>query len=196
MSPAELRILDAVKVCCEKWGVAKVSIDDIAAEAGVSRATLYRMFPGGKEVVFDALRVRELEDFFERLTAGVVGAVDLEDIVVRTVVVATRELRADEHLALMLMSEPGDVLSNLTVQGVPRIIRMASLFLAPMVDEHLSREQGAILVDLLARLVISYFLAPSDLVDFGDDESARAFIRTHILPAFQPSALHTTTGGS
>lgn len=196
MSPAELRILDAVKVCCEKWGLAKVSIDDIAAEAGVSRATLYRMFPGGKEVVFDALRVRELEDFFERLTAGVVGAVDLEDIVVRTVVVATRELRADEHLALMLMSEPGDVLSNLTVQGVPRIIRMASLFLAPMVDEHLSRQQGAILVDLLARLVISYFLAPSDLVDFGDDASARPFIRTHILPAFQPSALNTTTGGS
>ena len=37
MSPAELRILDAVKVCCEKWGVSKVSIDDIAAEAGVSR---------------------------------------------------------------------------------------------------------------------------------------------------------------
>jgi AcrR family transcriptional regulator len=196
MSPAELRILDAVKVCCEKWGLAKVSIDDIAAEARVSRATLYRMFPGGKEVVFDALRVRELEEFFERLTAGVAGAVDLEDIVVRTVVVATQELRADEHLALMLMSEPGDVLSNLTVQGVPRIIRMASLFLAPMVDEHLSRHQGAILVDLMARLVISYFLAPSDLVDFGDDESARAFIRTHILPAFQPSSLSTTTGDS
>ena len=64
MTPTELRVLDAAKSCLEKWGVDKVTIDDIAASAGVSRATLYRMFPGGKDVLFDALRVRELEDFF------------------------------------------------------------------------------------------------------------------------------------
>ncbi len=192
MTAAETRILDATKVCCERWGIAKVSIDDIAAEAGVSRATLYRMYPGGKDVLFDALRVRELEEFFAQLKLGVVGAIDLEDIVVRTVVVATRELRADDHLAIMLMSEPGDTLAQLTVQGLPRIIRMASLFLAPMVDPYLGREQSALLVDMLARLVISYFLAPSDHVDFGDMDSARSFITTHILPAFQPAAIITS----
>lgn len=184
VTPAETRILDAAKACCERWGIAKVSVDDIAAAAGVSRATLYRMFPGGRDIVFDALRVRELEEFFTRLQAGVVGSETLEDLLVRTIVVATHELRADEHLALMLMSEPGDTLSQLTVQGLPRIIRMASLFLAPLVDPYLGREEAARLVDLLARLVISYFLAPSDHVDFGDESSARAFIRIQILPAF------------
>jgi len=182
----EARILDATKVCCERWGIAKVSIDDIAAEARVSRATLYRLFPGGKDVLFDALRVRELEDFFTRLSAGVAGAFDLEDIVVRTVVTATQELRDDKHLALMLMSEPGDTLSQLTVQGLPRIIRFASVFLQPLVRPYLSLQQSELLVDVLARLVISYFLAPSDHVDFGADEPARHFIRTHILPAFPP----------
>jgi AcrR family transcriptional regulator len=186
MLAAETRILDAAKMCCERWGIAKVSVDDIAAEAGVSRATLYRMFPGGRDVVFDALRVRELEEFFTRLKAGVLGAVTLEDLVVRTVVVATQELRADQHLALMLMSEPGDTLSQLTVQGLPRIIRMASLFLEPLVNSHVGRAEGARLVDLLARLVISYFLAPSEHVDLGDEASATFFIRTQILPAFQP----------
>ena len=73
-SATEIRVLDAAKSCCERWGIAKVTIDDIAAEAGVSRATLYRMFPGGKDVLFDALRVRELEDFFTRLTASLDGA--------------------------------------------------------------------------------------------------------------------------
>src|SRR3954462_101309 len=104
------RILDATKTCCDRWGIAKVTVDDIATEAGVSRATLYRLFPGGRDIVFDALRVRELEEFFARLTNGVQGADGLEDLVVRTVVVATQELRADDHLALMLMSEPGDTL--------------------------------------------------------------------------------------
>jgi len=182
---AETRILDAAKQCCEKWGIAKVGVDDIAAAAGVSRATLYRLFPGGRDVVFDALRVRELEEFFIRLKDGVEGADTLEELLVRTIVVATHELRADDHLALMLMAEPGDTLSQLTVDGLPRIIRMASLFLAPLVDNYLSRRDGARLVDLLSRLVISYFLAPSEHVDFGDEQSAREFIRVQILPAFQ-----------
>lgn len=192
VTPAETRVLDAAKACCARWGIAKVGVDDIAAAAGVSRATLYRMFPGGRDVVFDALRVRELEEFFTRLKDGVTGSESLEDLLVRTVVVATHELRADDHLALMLMSEPGDTLSQLTVQGLPRIIRMASLFLAPLVDSFLGRAEAARLVDLLARLVISYFLAPSEHVDFGDEASARTFIRIQILPAFTPgAAIHT-----
>jgi AcrR family transcriptional regulator len=57
------RVLDAAKRCCERWGVAKVTVDDIAAESGVSRATLYRLFPGGRDVLYEALRVRETEEF-------------------------------------------------------------------------------------------------------------------------------------
>lgn len=187
LDPAELRVLDAAKSCCERWGVAKVTIEDIANEAGVSRATLYRMFPGGKDVLFEALRVRELEDFFTRLSAHLDGSVDFEDLLVRCVVHATHELRSDQHLSLMLASEPGEALGQLTVDGVPRIIRVATVFLAPLVDGYLERREGARLVELLARLVISYFLAPSEQVDLGEPESARTFIQTFILPAFQPS---------
>jgi len=185
--PAERRVLDAAKTCCERWGVAKVTIEDIANEAGVSRATLYRMFPGGKDVLFEALRVRELEDFFTRLGVHLDGATDFEDLLVRCVVHATRELRGDQHLSLMLASEPGETLGNLTVDGLPRIIRVATVFLAPVVDGYLPRREAARLVELLARLVISYFLAPSEQVDLGDTESAAAFIDAFILPAFQPS---------
>jgi AcrR family transcriptional regulator len=190
MPPAtslELRVLDAAKSCCERWGFVKVTIDDIASEAGVSRATLYRLFPGGKDVLFEALRVRELEDFFTRLTEHVAGSVDLEELLVRTVVAATHELRDDQHLALMLASEPGDTLGQLTVDGLPRIIRVATVFLAPLVDSYLPRRESARLVELLSRLVISYFLAPSAHVDLGEPQSARLFINTFILPAFHDS---------
>ena len=183
----ELRVLDAAKTCCERWGFVKVTIDDIASEAGVSRATLYRLFPGGKDVLFEALRVRELEDFFTRLTGHVAGAADLEDLLVRTMVAATRELRDDQHLALMLASEPGETLGQLTVDGLPRIMRVATVFLAPLVDPYLPRRESARLVELLSRLVISYFLAPSVHVDLGEPQSARLFIRTFILPAFHDS---------
>jgi len=116
----EARVLDAAKACVERWGMAKLTIDDIAAEAGVSRATLYRMFPGGKDVLFEALRVRELEDFFTRLAAHLDHADDLEDLLVRTVVSATEELRHDQHLAVMLASEPGETLGECPPRRDPR----------------------------------------------------------------------------
>jgi AcrR family transcriptional regulator len=191
LDPAELRVLDAAKLCCERWGLAKVTIEDIANEAGVSRATLYRMFPGGKDILFEALRVRELEDFFTRLSAHLEGAADFEDLLVRCLMHSTLELRSDQHLSLMLASEPGDTLGQLTVDGLPRIIRVATAFLAPVVEGYMPMREGARLVELLARLVISYFLAPSDQVDLGDPESARTFIRTFILPAFQPSLIRS-----
>jgi AcrR family transcriptional regulator len=183
----ELRVIAAAKACCERWGIDKVTIDDIANEAGVSRATLYRLFPGGKDVLFEALRVRELEEFFVRLTDQVAGAIDLEDLLVRAVVAATHELRDDQHLAIMMASEPGDTLAQLTVEGLPRIMRVATIFLVPMVDPYLPRRESSRLVELLSRLVISYFLAPSDHVDLGDADSARPFINTFILPAFLAS---------
>jgi AcrR family transcriptional regulator len=178
--PTETRVLDAAKRCCERYGISKVTIDDVAAEAHVSRATLYRMFPGGKDVLFDALRVRELEEFFTTLRAEVEGAATLEELLVRTVVCATRELRADDHLAVMLASEPGETISQLSVDGLPRIVRVATAFLVPLVDPFLDRAVGRSLIDVLARLVLSYFLAPSDHLDLGDEASARSFLRPFI----------------
>jgi AcrR family transcriptional regulator len=180
------RILDATKSCCERWGIAKVTVDDIATEAGVSRATLYRLFPGGRDVLYDALRVRETEEFMADLTERIRGARGFEDLVVRVVTNATRMLEADEHLKLMLASEPGEVATDLTVEGLPRIFRAATLFFTPVFAPYIGREASARLAEWLARVVISYFLAPSRYVDLSDDASATAFVATFVLPAFPP----------
>ena len=42
-------ILDATKVAIERWGVERLTINDVCDAAKISRATLYRAFPGGKE---------------------------------------------------------------------------------------------------------------------------------------------------
>ena len=173
-------ILDATKVAIERWGVERLTINDVCDAANVSRATLYRAFPGGKEVLLEALRVRELELFFTTLRAHAEGETTLEDTIVRCMVVATSELRNDQHLALMLAAEPGEVATQLTVQGVPRIVRVATAYLTPLLEPYLSRKDAADLVEVLARMVISYFLAPSSRFDFTNEHQARAFVRAHV----------------
>ena len=76
MRAVEVRVLEAAKACSERWGLDQLTIDDIAHASGVSRATIYRLFPGGKDVLFEALRVHELEEFFADLEREVVDADD------------------------------------------------------------------------------------------------------------------------
>ena len=172
----EDRVLDALHDSIEKWGLDKVTIDDVAHLSGVSRATIYRMFPGGRDVLFEALRVRNLNEFFTGMRAAVHHSDSLLDLVVDIAVYATNELRSDEQLVTMLANEDAPAIRRLTVDGLPRIISVASSYLRPLFDDHLPAEASTPFVDLLARLVISHFLAPSTHVDLGDPESARQFL--------------------
>ena len=187
--------MEATARCCERWGVEKVTVDDIARESGVSRATLYRIFPGGRDILFEACRVYELDAFFARLLAGIEDPDTLPSLLARMISVATLEMRADEHIAVMLATEPGAVLADLTVDGLPRIIRVATEYLAPFLDPYVQRDEGRVLIDIAVRLVISYFLAPGDYVDLGDEAQASAFIFPFISPELS-TLQHTTRTGT
>ncbi len=176
----ETRVLNATKLAIEKWGVSRFTVADVCDLAGVSRATLYRMFPGGKEILLEALHVRSLDEFFTTLLGRADGAKSLEDLLVRCIVSATTELRNDQHLAMMLATEPGTTLMQFTIDGLSRIVRVAASYLAPHVSNFLPKREADALVEVLARLVISYFLTPSDHFDFTDTASAAKFLNTYI----------------
>ncbi len=176
----ETRVLDATKTAIEKWGVSRFTVADVCDLSNVSRATVYRMFPGGKEVLLEALHVRSLDEFFTTLLARAEGAKSLEDLLVRCIVSATTELRNDQHLAMMLATEPGTTLMQFTIDGLSRIVRVAASYLAPLVADFLPKREADALVEVLARLVISYFLTPSDRFDFTNEASTAKFLNAHI----------------
>lgn len=185
-------VLDAALACSHRLGFSKVTIDDICRESGVSRASVYRLFPGGRDVLFEALRVRELHQFFDHVLAEVEGATSVEAIVVNSVVTATSLLQADEHLAMMLSSEPGEALGQLTAAGLPRIIRMATEALSPQLEPLLGRGAAHRLIDLVVRLTVSHFLSPVDSVDLNDATSAQQFL----YPLISSVTLHEQSSSS
>jgi AcrR family transcriptional regulator len=179
----EAAIFSAVDSCVTQWGWDKVTMDDICATAGVSRATVYRLFPGGRDVLFEAVRLDKLEDFFTAMRAHVEGSESLEELLVRCIVVASSELQHDEHLAMMLATAPGETLGDLTVSGLGRIVRVATAFITPLTDEFIPTTQAAHIVEVMCRLVISYYLSPSPALDFAKEDATRSFVRSFLLPS-------------
>lgn len=189
---AELAVIRAARECRERLGRDKVTMDDVCAAAHISRATLYRLFPGGRDVLFDAVREHSLREFFDELRADVDGADSLEDLLVRVIVGASCALRDDDNLAVSLATEPGAALGDLTFDGLERIIRTATEFVQPRAARFATAEATAEIIDILARVVISYHLSPSRIFDFTKKDSAARFVRAHLLPAIAPQ--HQTQG--
>lgn len=190
-SEAELSVLDATSRCVELLGFGKVTMDHICAESNVSRATIYRMFPGGRDVLFEAVRVRSLADFFTVLRAHAEGADSLEEVLVRCITVAYAELTADQQLGTMLATEPGETLGDLTVNGVSRIVRVATEFMTPLLSPFLPSTQAEEVVEVMCRLVISAFLAPSPLLDFSNEQVVRRFVETYLISANNVTSIST-----
>ena len=111
-------------------------------------------------------------------------------LLVRCVLVAHAELVADQHLATMLATSPGETLGDLTVNGLPRIVRVATSFIVPLATAFLPAERAEEMVEVMTRLVISFYLAPSSAIDFSSDEDVRRFVRSYLLAAHDLS-LHT-----
>ena len=181
----EDRLVAAMLECIGRWGVAKTTADDIARAAGVSRATLYRAFPGGKDVAFEALLRHELTRFFDLVEGRFRDADTLEDLLVVGAVEAAQFLLGHEALGYVLRHEPTRV-----IPGYGRLqggLAIATSFLAPHLarfvpDDRLARE-GA---ELVVRLLLSYAADPSPAVDLTDPVSVRRFVRTFITPALTP----------
>src|SRR5437867_12981233 len=100
-TPAEsppARVLVATIACLGRWGLAKTTLDDIAREAGVSRATVYRLFPGGKETVVRAAIDAEVDSFRLGLIDRLAACTTREDVLVTALTYATRSLRGHDLL--------------------------------------------------------------------------------------------------
>src|SRR5438067_4923850 len=110
LASQEQRIVDATLRCIARWGVAKTTLDDVAREASCSRATIYRLFPGGKDALLGAVTRTELDRFFTGLAQRFDEARDLEELLVGGTVYASRALASHEALQFVLAHEPEVVL--------------------------------------------------------------------------------------
>lgn len=178
----EGRILDAGIRCISRWGVAKTSLDDVAREAGCSRASVYRAFPGGKDSVFTAMATREVERFFAAVALRLERADDVEELLVAGVTDASRRIRDHPALQFLLAHEPGTVVAQPGTPRMASVVAVASAFATSHLERFLPPDRARPVAELVVRLVVSYLSFPSDQVDPSEEAAARDLVRRFVLP--------------
>ncbi len=187
IDPLEQRLVEAMLECIGRWGVAKTTAEDIARAAGVSRATLYRAFPGGKDVAMDALLRHEVGRFFDKMSPRLDAADTVEDLVTVGIVEAASFIHGHDALRYLLEHEPERVLPGAALR-LDRAYAIATMFTAPHLRRFVADDAAAAAgAEWLVRILFSYVMTPSASLDLSDEAAVRRFVRTHVLPALAAS---------
>lgn len=184
----EDRIRAATLACIGRFGLAKTTLDDVARRSGVSRATIYRVFPGGRDTLFEAVLSAEIHRFFGELATELDRHDDLEDVVVAGLGASMRFLLGHEALGAVVAYDPALLLPQLAFDRLDGVLTAATAFAAPYLEPHLGTHAAAVSgAEHLVRIVLSYTLQPSPRLDPFDDASVRAFVHRHVVPGLRPS---------
>src|ERR1700684_828155 len=174
------RLLQATYDCVARWGLGKTPVEDAAREAGVSRATVYRYFPGGRDELISAVVGWEFARFFLRLYQEVSDADTLEEVMERGLMFAHRALVEHEVLQRILVTEPDILLPRLSTEA-DQTHSPGAAFLAPFLLRHGMAGGRALGVeaDFLARMVLSYISSPGRW-DLNDPEQVALLVRSEL----------------
>ncbi len=165
-------VLAGAYECIGRVGLDKTTLDDVARASGVSRATIYRLFPGGRDQLLRETVGWEMNHFFARLADAVADAPDLATRLETALAFAHRAVREHALLQRVLVTEPGELLPLMTVES-QRVLRYIADYLRPLLvaEADAGRLRPGVDVDhaadYLARMVLSLIGSPGrwDLED-------------------------------
>ena len=180
--PTTATLLDAACALLSERGSRGWTMEDVAARAGVGRATIYRRFPS-RDGLVEAAIGREARAFFAAVADSVRAVEPLAEKVVAGFVTGL-ELARRSPLAALLAGDPEAAVSLLTsavlldaatAALVERYEKMVGTLLAGT-----DRVQAEAQAEALIRLAVTFVLVPG--ADPGVDSDARVRLAEMIRP--------------
>jgi AcrR family transcriptional regulator len=154
------RVLDAALRCVARFGISKTTVEDVAREAHLSRASLYRFFPGGRDEILAMMVEREVRGFFRTLGEHLDGIDDYQERIVIAMTLAAEQLVMHEALGFVLAHEPELVLPHVSFAGLDNVLDTAAAFFAPYLVGLLEPEDARRAAEWVTRLVLSHVICP------------------------------------
>ena len=184
LPPASLDpYLDAASRCFARYGIRRVSVQDVAKELGVNRTTVYRQV-GNIENQALLLAARDSHRLLSSLPQRIsfpVGAHTVVDVLATLV----REAREHPVLAKMLADER-DLIGSFVARDVTVLLDRATAAFTPLVrlavsTGNLGRRDPEILAQWLVRLAASLILVEPPV-------GLEKFLAELLIPALTPPA--------
>jgi AcrR family transcriptional regulator len=181
LDEARDRLIDAAEACFSRFGVSKTTLEDIASQAGVSRATVYRYFDGGRDEIILGVMLREASQFLAALQRRVQRETDLADAIVEGVLYTIASVRKNEHLALLFAPEVAGQTTSIAGASTA-LFELTTDFLRPIFEQAYRQgelREGVVAEDaaeFVLRIILS--LLSVDGPRRRSDAKQRQFLRT------------------
>lgn len=183
--PLAERILDAALELAGASGLRHLTMDDVAARAGVGRMTVYRRF-GGKDALVDALAIREARRCLATIAAAADPGAAADAQLAALAAAALRLVREHPLLARISQHEPQALLFELT-RPDSGVFEMVRAFLLERLTDARARGEIAdvdlgLLAEIGVRLGASFVLMPRSALPLDDEVATTAAMRSLLAP--------------
>ncbi|CAN5412226.1 TetR/AcrR family transcriptional regulator [soil metagenome] len=155
------QILDATFGALADIGLARLSLEEVASRAGVSRQTLYRHF-GNRPSLIQATIVREEERLLQVVTAAAGPHEGIEAALTAALTALLQWTAEHPLLGKLLASEPESLLPLLAAGDAPVIAAARPAIVAVLAQRLPPQVDVSTASDLLARLMLSYAIDPPE----------------------------------
>jgi AcrR family transcriptional regulator len=191
---ARTRLVDAAETCIDRKGLARTTVEDVAREAEVSRATIYRYFGNRDELILRVL-LRDLERSTDRdlpeFYDGVTDAEGFARATVDTAAYLVSSIRHSPKLQLLLQRETAGF--NAAIAGASEALfrewtdDISPFLAAAQQAGRLRHDVGPeVIAEWILRAILSLLMIEGPRVHSEDEE--RRLLETFLAPALLPSA--------
>lgn len=179
--PTRDRIIDAALVCIDRDGLRSLTIEGVATEAGVGRATIYRHFSGGRQQLLRATVDRERSAFWDAVAGSVAPLEGLEAHLVGGLMAAHRMISEHRLLQQLLSTEPEELLPTLFASEL-RLNGQLRGYLLAMLQREALRDGVDVheAADYLARMLLMH-VGSRGCWDLTDEAQVQRLVRSQFL---------------
>jgi AcrR family transcriptional regulator len=174
------RVVDATLDEIAAGNFHKFTVESIVRHAQVSRATLYRSFPGGRDAMIRAALDREGARLFAAVADAMVSEDTLDSCILAGLTTLWSQVVQHEAIGGFVESEPELVRRSVRFEAATRTYFVASSFAQPLLGRWLNAETAGRLAEWICRIAVSYWLAPAPYLDIASPQSVANFYGRHL----------------
>lgn len=180
LNHTQKKIIDAAIICVKQWGVAKVNLNDIAKEAGVTRPTVYSYFRNRDEIIQQAL-LQSAYLFGAKTIKHLQKFETARERTIEAIIYSLKKLPKEPSLALLKNTGMSDIINNkgLSTPEGQQILR--GLFQIILIGKSLTDDELDEIAEVVARFMLSLLTIKGPKK--RNDKELRGFIERRLIPS-------------